>query len=83
MATGRVKGITTRARTSFLPRNSCSRRKARLVPSRLFSTAATTKKTTLLRNATQKLSISSAALKFSSPMKPAICSPTVASLTAR
>ena len=75
--------MTTRARTSFLPLNSWSSRKASDVPSRLLQIAATTRNMTLLRSATQKLSISNADRKFSSPMNLATGSPTFASLTAR
>ena len=83
MAMGRVKGITTSARTIFFPRKFWSRRNARLVPRMLLRMAAATKKTTLLRSAIQNVSISSAALKFSRPVKLATCSPTLASLSAR
>ena len=83
MATGRVNGITTSARTIFLPRKFWSRRNARLVPRMLLRMAATTKKTTLFRRAIQNVSISRADLKFSRPTKLATCSPTLASLSAR
>ena len=83
IAIGSVKGMTTRPRMIFLPLKFCSSRNASDVPSRLLSTAATTRKMTLLRKASQKSSISHAARKFSRPMKWAMGSPTLASLTAR
>jgi hypothetical protein len=83
IAIGSVKGMTTRPRTSFLPLKFCSSKNASDVPSRLLSTAATKRKITLLRRASQKRSISHAARKFSRPMKCAMGSPTLASLTAR
>ena len=83
MAMGSVNGMTTRPRISFLPLKSWSSRNASEVPSRLLRTAATTRNTTLFRREIQKTSISKAALKFSSPTKCAMGSPTLASLTAR
>ena len=80
---GSVNGMTTSPRTSFFPLKFWSRRKARLVPRRLLKMAATTRNTTLLRSAIQKVSISQAARKFSRPTKVATGSPTLASLTAR
>ena len=80
---GSVNGMTTSARTSFLPRKFWSRRNARLVPSRLLKMAATTRNTTLFRSAIQKVSISQRGRKFSRPTKLATGSPTLASLSAR
>ena len=51
MLIGSVNGITTSPRTSFFPRNGCSRRNARLVPRRPLKTAETIVNTMLFRSA--------------------------------
>ena len=83
IAMGSVNGMTTSARMSFLPLKFWSSKNASDVPSALLRIAATTRNITLFRREIQKTSISSADLKFSSPMNRATGSPTLASLTAR
>src|SRR5437870_11985999 len=53
MAIGSVNGITTKPRMNFLPLKFWRSRNASDVPRRLLKTAATTRKTTLLRKAIQ------------------------------